>query len=532
MQGHDARRTNRSDIDGPHSYTAGSPRNWSYACTAAAVINMQPVCSNDGVFFGSWGLLRRDQALTPDQWVKTDGKYFGLRLHRQPSRQDQEIFRPFDPHPVPVGYLFPGRPKLTRDVQWCGANNNYLVSFYNGTIEGTAAIDPDTGIHYVGRGDGELFAIDPTTGAVRWQYITFNPRLPSDPDGGGEIVGGPLLAADRHLYFATYAAPWPSTSKDPAYETNAVYSVDRAGKLRWRYPSQAETLENPLLTPLAMSPDGKTAYAATWAGDTSVAGRLLAFDLTQPPGATDRQRLKWSLDLVNVRRWFRPRIWAFRLAVDASGTIYVAGGQAQFGGLAPVLIAVRDRGNRGAFAWQPEVVELQGYPSTKGALAAGIALYETGRTLERIYVTTTHVRSANGVGGVLSVVDPRTGRIVSKFDPSTLPTPGVGGMTEPVLGNDETVYVGIRGKHDLFFPGKFVDGWMYGLHFDPIRQSWRVRFRFRVDGLLDWAAPAIGPTGGLYFGSSDRFSPTEQAKWFAPTQRPPRANPKFYAIFE
>ncbi|MCA8958740.1 MAG: PQQ-like beta-propeller repeat protein [Planctomycetes bacterium] len=532
MYGHDVRRTNRATLRGPTTYTKTSARNWTYPCRSAGVLNMQPAVGAAGVYFGSWGLLRRDVTQTPDRWVKSDGKYYGLQLTAQPSAAAQEIFAPFDPSPVPVGYLLSGRTKLPRDVQWCGSNNAYLVSFYNGTIEGTAAIDPRSGAHYVGRGDGVLYAIDPVRGRVLWQFRTFNPKLPNDPDGGGEVVGGPLLGPDGHLYFGTFAAPWPGTASEPAYETNAVYSVTTTGQLRWRYPSQDASLENIVLAPLAVDRSGKTLYAATWAGDTGKAGRLLALDLTQPPNASDSQRLKWSLDLVNPAHPLRPSIWAFRIAVDLEGTIYVAGAEAHLFGSSPVLTAVRDLGSTAAFAWNPAVVEPQGYPSTAGQIGAGVALFEVADRPHRIYFSTTHSRVVNGVGGALFAIDPRTGTVLGSFDPSTLPQPGVGGMTGPIVDDDDVVYVGIRGKHDLLFPTNFVNGWMYGVRFDSVRGTFQVLLACEVDGNLDWCSPAIGPSGGLYFCSADRFSPIEQAKWFGLTEAPPRTDPKAYAIFE
>ena len=98
---------------------------------------------------------------------------------------------------------------------------------------------------------------------MMWSFTTFNPEDPKDPDGGGEIIGGPVVGPGGLVYFGTVGMPFPATRDEPAYETNAVYAVDSAGKLRWRYPAKKATLDNWIYTPPALSPDGKTMYVGT-----------------------------------------------------------------------------------------------------------------------------------------------------------------------------------------------------------------------------------------------------------------------------
>ena len=196
MHGHDQRRTGRSPFVGPQTYSAGSTRNWTYTAQAAVMLDLQAVVSDKGVYLGGWGIQRRtSKSDLPDQWDKMDGRYYGLTL------SGKELFAPVLPAITPVGYLYASQPKLPRDVGWVGSDNDYHLSYFNGTIEGTACIDPDDGTHYVGRGDGKLYAIDPMQGTVKWVFKTFDPEDTTDPEGGGEVIGGPVMGHDRLLYF-------------------------------------------------------------------------------------------------------------------------------------------------------------------------------------------------------------------------------------------------------------------------------------------------------------------------------------------
>ena len=495
------------------------------------MINLQAVADDRGVYFGTWGVLRRDPTQTCDAWKKSDGRYYGLALEKQASSAAQELWAPLEPSHTPTGYLWPGRPKLGRDIFWCGLGNEFLVSFYNGTVEGTPVIDPIDRTHYVGRGDGSLYAIDAVRGTVVWRFETFNPEHPGDPDGGGEVIGGPVMDPGGSLYIATVAAPWPGTPDDPAYETNAVYAVDRDGQLQWRYPSTDASLENWLLAAPALSPDATTLYVGTWAGDATRPGRLLALDLTAPPSASDAERLRWDLELVNAARAATPSVWVRSLSVGPEGRIWLAGAEAQFLGSAPVVASVTEAGR---FAWDPAFVELDGFPSTDAQFTAGLALWEAGGVCERVWASTSLLRGVFGTqeGGTLSVLDAVTGEILERFDPRDLPLPGTGGMTAPTLDNEEVCYVGVRGQHHPGDPEQFVDGKMYALQFDANTGSIEVLWQRPVDGNLDWVPPVIGANGGLYFGSSDRAPILEDATWYGLSEQPANRDPVFSAVFE
>jgi outer membrane protein assembly factor BamB len=526
MYGRDPRRTSRSPFVGPKTATPTSPLNWTYDAPGAVLLNIQAVVTSQGVYFGGWGVQRRlNKSDAPNLWDKMDGRYYGLSL------QGLELFPPLLPAVTPVGYLYAAQPKLGRDVFWVGAGNDFHLSFFNGTIEGTACVDPDTGVHYVGRGDGKLYAIDPLAGKVKWAFNTFDPVDPQDPEGGGEIIGGPVMAPDRLIYFGTAGLPWPGTlPDDPAYETNAVYAVNQAGKLVWRYPSKTASVDNFIFTPPALAPDGKTLYLGTYAGDTTAPGKLLAFDLTKPPAAPDDQRLKWSLELVNPDVAGKPSGYVFRIAVGIDGRIFLALAESPGGGAATAsLVAVNPNGT---FAWSPPFAHPQGYPAAT-QMGAGFALAETSTSVETVFFSTTHVGRANGDGGALFAIDPNSGSVMATFDPGKETPKGIGGMTAPTLDKSGTIYVGIRGKSSGV--GLGTNGRMYAVTHQA-GQGFKLLWQFEVDGQLDWVPPAIGNNGGLFFGSSVDFPLLLHGPWdnayHAPGVVPALTTPKVYAIFD
>jgi hypothetical protein len=72
---------------------------------------------------------------------------------------------------------------------------------------------------------------------------------------------------------------------------------------------------------------------------------------------------------------------------------------------------------------------------------------------------------------------------------------------------------------------------MYGVRLEGGRPQ--VLFDHEVDGLIDWAAPAIGASGGLYFGSTAKFRDlVEYQQKYPPGVVPKWTSPVMSAIFE
>jgi outer membrane protein assembly factor BamB len=515
-----------------------------YTATGGASINMQAVASSKGVYFGTWGVPRQAIGAPEWDWIKTDGRYYGLRLTAQPTPAAQELFAPFEPAAVPACYLYPGRPQLDRDAGQCGKSQPRIVSYYNGTIEGTAVTDPLDGTQYVGRGDGKLFAVDPIAGKVKWAFQTFNPTRKDDPDGGGEIIGGPLMDSRGIIYFATIGYPEvDKPGSDPRYETNAVYAVDRAGKLLWRYPSASASLDRGFMAAPALSPDGNTLYLGTWSGTPNT---LYALDLRAPKEASDAQRLRWEWTVKNP---VKPSAVEYvrHISVGIDGTIYL--GCSEVAGLVQTrgtLLAVRDKGTTREVNWalSPRTQPLN---ANELETIMGVALWEQSGVVKRVYATTGFARvplAASGRGGAIYVVDPATGKALSSFDPEKQGVPGLGGMTAPTLDNGEVVFAGADGAYDAVLvppAGNWKNGVMYAARFDPSTNKFQMLWGKPIEGNMVWGHPIVAGNGGLYFGTTDHFPHTFIAGCspylgnegcFAPGAPTAHMNPKFYGVLE
>ena len=462
---HDARRTSQSDVRGPRS----AARTASVVLTAEQNINMAVTVADDGTLFaGTWGVVRSGGSSDVASWNKFDGKLFAY--HRSLERRwTAQLDR------VPYCYNYPGRPATD------GCPNGGTVNGYNGTVEGTVALDAARGRLYVGRGDGRLYAIDTATGAIAWRFTSFNPVDPRDPEGGGEIVAGPLVAGDGTIFIASAAA-------GHAWETNAVYAVKPDGTLRWRYPRDAKSIAHVVFASPALSPDQKTIYVAgAWgprvdAWETTVRGAIYALDAGT--GA-----LKWIFEPTNEAVWWKPTVWTTELAVGTDGTLYAAGTELTFGGGSAVVFALRDHGTSASYAW-PRMVDID---LDRAVLANGLALRETGGVTRRVYAT-----SGNGYslllqgydrGGKLVAVDASSGSLLWRFDPET--HGGTGAMTGIAIDSEGVVYTGVSGRKD-------------GGRIFAIREDGSLVWQFTLGGLLEWAHPVLGPYGDLYAGDSRR----------------------------
>ncbi|MEZ4473181.1 MAG: hypothetical protein R3F60_20830 [bacterium] len=161
---------------------------------------------------------------------------------------------------------------------------------------------------------------------------------------------------------------------------------------------------------------------------------------------------------------------------------------------------------------------------------AGLALQEAP---DPMLVATVGFQRAGGLPlgtAAALALDPATGALLAAFNPSLLPTPGVGGFTAPTLDAEGVIYAGVHGRHDaLVAPpgGQWLDGFMYALR--RVGDGFEVLGALRVDGQLDWAHPALGADGGLYFGSSDRFPGIRQTQTFPPGPVD-LANPWFFGF--
>ncbi len=497
---HDGRRTGQSAANGPLSIDES--RTWKADVPAAFVVNIGASVYQGGAIVGSWGLVRSDPEGRGPKFIdKFDGKVYGF------DRSDGSPLwgGAVDLDLTPFFYDFQDRS---------GATN-----FHNGTVEGQAAIDTARDVFYLGRGDGKLYAIDLTSGAIRWRFKTFNPDLPDDPDGGGELIAAPLLGPDGAVYVGSWGVG--------PHETNAIYCINPDGSLRWRYPAASSLSMQPIFSSPAFSPDMQSVYFSTWfQEDPEQPGVVFALRVDDK-ALSDSERLKWRQPLQHKDQ----AVWTTTMAVGSDGVLYIGGfaNLPPFAQNVPLVTALRDEEEDDG-AWQAVPHWDSGFLELRdGAqFIGGIALREVeGQTL-RLYLSTANIRNNNNrEAGALHAVAADDGQLLASYDPSDDVPAAVGGLNSPAIGADGTIYVGVRGKFKAALVEP-VNGHVFAINYNQDQMQFSTVWNYEVEGHIEWNHPAIGPDGGLYIASS--FGGATDIRVYEPGQNPDNATARMYAL--
>ena len=455
--GHDAQRTSKAEVVGPASVES----TLTVELADGQSINMPPVVTDSGlVLAGTWGMVRSGGESDRSQWDKFDGALFAFDESLAPLWRHQ-------PDLTPWCYSYDGRS----NAEQCPDGGE--VNTYNGTVEGTPAVG-EAGIFF-GRGDGKVYAVTEDGDRI-WTFSTFNPEDTADPEGGGEVVGGPALTPDGAVVFGTIAAG--------DYETNAIYAVEQeTGTLRWRYPDADRGLDVILLAPPALSPDGATVYLGGAWGPTvdfnaEAKGVIWALDVASG-------ELRWSFEPVAEDLWWAPQAWIQRIAVGADGTIYASGSESTLDAGHAVVMAITDDGDHATDKWGH-------WPEVDGNAAQwtlGLALDEVDGQTWRIVLGSSNapILGAYPDGGGVVAIDAATGDEEWEFLPRA--QGWAGGVTGVSLDANGNVYATVSGASD--------GGRVFALD-DAGALTWSVA----LGGQAEWGSPVLGPDGAVYVGDT------------------------------
>lgn len=390
-------------------------------------------CSRDGLLLPTFALASEDLGPPPVDLSLAD-------LATPPTCVGGGGMQADAPWPV-----FGGCASQQRRSRYRGPRSARLAWRFQGGERGiwaTPAIGSD-GTVYVGSFDGNLYALDGQSGALKWKVTT-----------GNEIPSSPVIDADGTLIFGSW--------------DGKVYAVDgQSGAVRWTHETGVPLAMSPTVTPdgvvLAISTDGV----------------LLGLDRHN-----------------GIRRWVTTiDCYAYSLAVEPNGTAYMTGSYQ--------VAAVE--GATGRIKWTQRLDNAAIGPPVLGDDGSLYVSSPTGlQALDRtdgstrmaipvegsLGLASTPAIGADGTiygwywDNTLRAIDPHSGHSRWQFRSGDGVQSALAGS--PAVDAGDTVYLGT------------VDGNFYA--FDG--RTGTLLFTFPTGGRIGGSA-AIGANGMVYFGSQD-----------------------------
>jgi outer membrane protein assembly factor BamB len=289
---------------------------------------------------------------------------------------------------------------------------------------GATAVASDGTVYAVG--GTQLYAFT-SAGSLKWIYAV------GTPDQNVNIHGEPSIGADGTIYIGSW--------------DTYVYAVYPNGTLKWRYKTAGSIA--PLASP-SLSPDGLTLYVGSGDANDITDGTLYAIN-------TADGTLKWSVKIDPMR--------VSGAAVGPDGNVYVSG---------------NNKVNAFSAAGTPLWTSAAG---TAGSLTPALS-----SSANLIYVGT-------GSDGKVYALNASSGATVWSYQTGQNPVlstnphdPPYGVLTAPIIGSDDTVYIGA------------MDGKIHALKSDG-----GILWTYSTSLHITENCPAIGPDGALYFSSSDGY---------------------------
>lgn len=315
-------------------------------------------------------------------------------------------------------------------------------------VESTPAIGYD-GTLYVGSDDGNLYAINPSTGTTKWVFTA--------PGGNGVacIVTSPAIGRDGTLYFGSL--------------NGYFYAVDSAtGIKKWQYHTFGVSLGSP-----AIGPDG-TIYLCTY--------NSLSVIALNPDGT-----LKWSQGL---------GICGASPAVGSDGTVYMSVIPDPSAGFFAL------DGQTGAVKWNVSNISSHG---ASPAIASDGTVY-FGSDDDYVYAlngaTGAQVWSFKTGGQVESspVIGPDGTLYIGSNDGTVYALNGQTGMPAWTFATGATSIGGLAmaGDGTLYFGAG--DNNIYAIDSSTGKEKWQ----YATGSLVD-CNPSIASDGTVYVGSFDTY---------------------------